>query len=113
MDINKMREMEKPEALPFSEIPDSFEGVLISEDVRQDAHGVNCLFWGISVNMGAKEGSRLIIQKFTPMQMRRIRQFAEINRIKDTSELIGKTMGFKKVAGSRNEKPRWYPAAIL
>jgi len=112
MDINKLKEMEKTEAMsamPFEEIPDSFEGTLLSEEIRQDAHGVNCLFWSI----GIKGASQVITQKFTPTQIRRIRQFAEINRIEDTTDLIGKTMGFKKVTGNRNEKPRWYPAAIL
>lgn len=110
MDINKMQEMEKSESIPFGEIPESFEGVLTAEDVRQDEYKANCLFWTISV----KGDDRPIIQKFTPSQISRIRQFAEANGIKNTDALIGKTMGFKKViSANKNANPRWYPVAIL
>ncbi len=110
MDMNKMRGMEKSETIPFDDIPDEFEGVLIAEDVRQDEYNANCLFWTISV----KGDNRPIIQKFTPSQIPRIREFMEANGIRNTDALINKTMGFKKVIpANKNANPRWYPVAIL
>jgi len=114
--IDEMKKMEKDapakelrNMLAFEKIPESFEGVLVLEEVKADAHGVECLFWTVAVGE-----TGLVVQKYTPSQIQRIRQFAEINRINDTQQLIGKTMGFKKATSvNGREKPRWYPAAIL
>lgn len=94
--------------ISYSEVPDAFEGTLAAEEVKIDARGTTCIFWTIKLN------GKNLVQKYTPTQIWMIQQFAEANRVYDTSELIGKKIGFKKVQipGTKGY-PRWYPQAIL
>jgi len=92
--------------IPLAELPEIFEAKLVREEIRTDRMGRQCLYWVLEI---PEKGN--LTQKFSPMHIDELAKALAKLGVKDTKELIGKTMVFK-AAHYRIGNPRWMPVEI-
>ena len=110
MDLRKMKQDAPPPTVDIKTLPNKFEGVLLREFVAKDTYDTDCLYWQIQI------GEEVLNQKYTPSQMGVLADKLLALGVNDTSDLVGKTIGFERAKPSgknAQEFPRWYPVVVL
>jgi hypothetical protein len=91
--------------ISIADLPSEFFGVLEREEERTDRMGRKCLYWIISTEQGT------LTQKYSPMHIDALAEALEKLKVKNTVELIGKTLKFKS-KNFRIGNPRWLPVEV-
>jgi len=109
--LQEMKGMASGGRVPLDRLPTEFVGTLVSEDIREDRQGRQCIYWNIELAEPIDDATTLT-QKFSPMHIDELVKALSALGIEDTSELKGKRIRFRQRL-FRIGNPRWMPIEIL
>jgi hypothetical protein len=90
------------ERMDLRDVPDEFKGTLVSDEMRVDLQGRNCLY--ITINYEGK----MVTEKYTPMHLEEMIASLQKMGLTDTSQLKGKQVTWKAKT-FRIGNPRHFP----